>query len=197
MPVNGFDNAKNKAAVYTKTEMDPSITTWDNHVGDSTIHVTAEDKTYWNGKISPDSGTGLISKNDLPPDTLYSDAAGRLDVDQAPLLGAWENYSHAWTGHGQQYAEFSTAVSYARATVIINAGTAHIWAQYDRARGTLYGIRLDGSTWTFGDVTGTISGGGAQTMTLAAGVGTITFTKSDPSLTTQPADVTMLIRQDA
>ena len=202
MPVRGFDDAKNAEAVYTKNELDPSLAVLDGHVADTVIHVTAADKTNWNGKISPDPGTGKIAKSDLPSDILYSGSKGaangvaslgadaRLPFTQAPLSGAWETQSHTWA---QFEAEWSLPISYAAAKIIINSGDVKIYADYDKARATLYGIKYD-STLTFGDVTGNYSG--AQTVTLTATTAGLTFTNGNPSSPSEPNAISILIRQD-
>lgn len=166
MPVNGFDNAKNKTPVYTTDEMDVPIGQLDGHIADQTIHVTADEKTAWNAKVGLDPETGRVAKEQLPEDTVYGEAGeaggiatlgsdGRLPLDQAPL-GTWRQVSVDAIDSGSGIITREVAITEARARIIFNAGAMHIFADYDKASETLKGIIQDAVGWTFGNVVGEV-----------------------------------------
>lgn len=166
MPVRGFDDAKNAEAVYTKNELDPSLTVLDGHVADTVIHVTAAEKTAWNAKVGLDPETGRVAKDQLPEDTVYGEAGaaggiatlgsdGRLPLDQAPL-GTWRSVSVAAIDSGSGIITREVEITEARARIIFNAGAMHIFADYDKASETLNGIIQDAVGWTFGNVAGEV-----------------------------------------
>jgi len=52
MPVNGFDNAKNKTPVYSKDELDPNLESLNSHIENTDIHTSATERATTGAHIA-------------------------------------------------------------------------------------------------------------------------------------------------
>lgn len=151
MPVNGFSNSKNKVPVYTEEEAEPEFRKLDNHVDNTTIHVTAEDKATWDDKVGLNPNTGKIDEGVLPSSVVLSSKIGaangvaplganaRVPFANMPIGAAWTTTTIP--ASSITAAGYTFPISFQRATVIFNNGGADFYGQYDKQTQTFFGVR--------------------------------------------------------
>lgn len=115
----GFKAGKNKADVIDQSQLNDAIAPATAHIADSTIHVTAEDKTNWDNKVGLTGG--LIDR------TLID--AGDVAIEL--ILKANIN-------NGETVSKTITA---SRALVVIQSGNLNLFAVYIKSAGVMYGIK--------------------------------------------------------
>lgn len=211
MPVNGFSNSKNKVPVYSEDEAAPEFTKLDNHVDDTTIHVTAENKAAWNDKVSLNPNTGKIDEGVLPSTVVLSSKIGaangvaplganaRVPFANMPIGAAWTTTTIPVSSITA--AGYTFPISFQRATVIFNQGGAAFYGQYDKQTQTFYGVRRERRT------SGTIVSMGNlstdyymynddanESMRVAATASGLKFTLLRE---VTPAEIEIIVRQDA